>query len=106
MHAKFQTAGFQTKRDVCHRSLDFVCLFLLGHLLVQVIWWFLAVGSTTQASVEDFKPINENFTSNICYIVSHTLIKFSVFMVCGSLFFNTQTTVFTRHIPRIQYIKL
>ena len=30
MHAKFQVAGFQTKRDICHRSLDFVCLSLCG----------------------------------------------------------------------------
>ena len=34
-------------------------LFLLGHLLVQVTWWFLAPGgSEIQASVEDFGPIN------------------------------------------------
>ena len=59
MHAKFQVAGFQTKRDIRHRSLDFVNLFLLGHLLVQVTWWFLASdGSEIQASVEDFSLIN------------------------------------------------
>ena len=56
MHAKFQTAGFQNKS---HRSLDFVCLFLLGHLLVHVTWWFLAPeGSEIQPSVKDFRPIN------------------------------------------------
>ena len=36
MHAKFQVAGFQNKRDIRHRFLDFVCLFLLGHLPIQV----------------------------------------------------------------------
>ena len=59
MHAKFQVTGFQNKRDIRHLSLDFVCLFLLGYLLVQVTWWFLASdGSKIQASVEDFRPIN------------------------------------------------
>ena len=42
MHAKFQVAGFQTKKDIRHRSLNNVCLFLLEHLLVHVTWWFLA----------------------------------------------------------------
>ena len=79
MHAKFQVAGFQNKRDIRHRSLDFVCLLLLGHLLVQVTWWFLASdGSKIQGSAVDFRLINLNFTSNICYLLSHTLIKFSV----------------------------
>ena len=50
MYAKFQVARFQNKRDTRHRSLDFVCIFLLGHLLVQVTWWFLASdGSEIQA---------------------------------------------------------
>ena len=32
--------------------------FLLGHLLVQVTWWFLAFDSSEiQASVEDFRSI-------------------------------------------------
>ena len=30
MQAKFQVAGFQNKRDIRRRSLDYVCLFLLG----------------------------------------------------------------------------
>ena len=34
MHAEFQVARSQTKRDIRHRSHDFVCLFLLGHLPV------------------------------------------------------------------------
>ena len=56
MHVKFQVAGFQNKRDKRHRSVDFVCLFLLEHLLVQVTWWCLASdGSEIQASVEDFQ---------------------------------------------------
>ena len=61
MHAKFQVPGFQNTRDIQHCSLDLpvVCLFLLGHLLVQVTWWFLSSdGSEIQASVEDFRPIN------------------------------------------------
>ena len=59
MHVKFQVAGFQNKRGLRHRSLDFVCLFLLGHLPVKVTWWFLTSdGSEIQASVEDFRPIN------------------------------------------------
>ena len=59
MHAKFQVAGFRIERDIGHRSLDFICLFLLGHLPVQVTWWFLASDSSDiQASVEDFRPIN------------------------------------------------
>ena len=56
MHANFQVAGLQNKRDTRHRSID---LFLRGHLLVQVTWWFLASdGSEIQASVETFRPIN------------------------------------------------
>ena len=59
MHARFQVTEFQNKRDIRHRSVDFVCLFLLGHLPVQVNWWFLASdGSEIQASVEDLRPIN------------------------------------------------
>ena len=59
MHAKFQVARFQNKRDTRHRSLDFVYLFFLGQLLVYVTWWFLASdGSEIQASVEDFRPFN------------------------------------------------
>ena len=42
MHAKFQVAGFQNKRDIRHPSFDYVCLFFLGHLLVHVTLWFLA----------------------------------------------------------------
>ena len=42
---------------IYHRSLDFVCLFLLGHLLVQMTI-FAADGSEIQASVEDFRQIN------------------------------------------------
>ena len=58
MPAKLQVAGFQNKRDMRHRSLDFVCLFLLGYLPVRVTWWFLASdGSEIHASVEDFRPI-------------------------------------------------
>ena len=42
MHAKFRVAGFQSKGDIRHPSLDYVSSFLLGHLLVHVTWWFLA----------------------------------------------------------------
>lgn len=41
-HAKLNVAGFQNKFDKHHRSLELVCLLLLGHLPVQVSWWFLA----------------------------------------------------------------
>ena len=59
MHAKILVEGFQTKRDIRHRSLDFVLLYLLGHLPVKMTWWFLASdGSENQASVEDFRPMN------------------------------------------------
>ena len=58
-HAKFQVAEFQNKRDIRHCSLDFVCLFSLEHLPVQVTWWFLdSEGSEIQASMEDSRPIN------------------------------------------------
>ena len=58
MHAKFQGAEFHNKRDTRHRSLDFVCLFLLGHLPVQVTWLFLVSdGSEIQTGVEDFRSI-------------------------------------------------
>ena len=51
MQAKFQVDGFQNKRDIRHRFHDFICLFLLGHLPVQLNWWFLASdGSEIQAS--------------------------------------------------------
>ena len=59
MHAKCQVAWFQNKRDLRHRSLYFAYLFLIGHLLVQMTWWFLVSDvSEIQASVEDFRPIN------------------------------------------------
>ena len=74
LHTKFQVAGFQNERDIRNRSLDFVCLFLRGHLLVQVTCRFLACdGSEIHSSVED-----------ICYLLSHILIKFSIAMVCWS----------------------
>ena len=54
-----QVAGFQNKRDILHRSLDFVCLFLLGHFPVQVTWWFLDCDSSEFLTiVEGFRPIN------------------------------------------------
>ena len=66
MHVKFQVAEFQIKSGIRHRSLDFFCLFLLGQLLVRVIWWFLASDcSGIYARVEDFKHINKIFTSNL-----------------------------------------
>ena len=59
MHAKFQVAGFQNKGDVRQPFSRFRLFILLGHLLVQVTWWFLASeGSEIQASVEGFRPIN------------------------------------------------
>ena len=59
MHVKFQVAGFHNKGDIRHRSLDFVSLFLLEHLLGKVTWWFIASdGSEIQVSVENFRPIN------------------------------------------------
>ena len=59
MHAKFQVARFQNKRDVRQPFSRFRLFILLGHLLVHVTWWFLATdGSEIQASVEDFRPIN------------------------------------------------
>ena len=70
MHDKFQIAGFQKKRDIHHRSLSFICLFLLGHLPVQVTLWFLASDSREiQASVEDFRPINKNFQIYATYFL-------------------------------------
>ena len=33
MRVKFQVAGLQTKRFLRRRSIDFVYLFLLGHIL-------------------------------------------------------------------------
>ena len=54
MDAKFQVAGVQNKRIIRHRSLDFVCLFLLGQLPVKLTWRFTASdGSGIQASVEE-----------------------------------------------------
>ena len=59
MHAKFQVVGFQNKTEKRHRFHNFVCLFLLGHLLVQVTWYILASDdSENQASVKDFIAIN------------------------------------------------
>ena len=49
----FKSQGFKIKEIYT----SFVCLLLLGHLLVQVTWWFLASdGIEIQASVEDFRP--------------------------------------------------
>ena len=59
IHANFQVAGYQNKGDTLHCPLDFVCLFLLGHLLVQITLCFLAYdGSEIQASMEDFRSFN------------------------------------------------
>ena len=53
LHAKFQVTEFKDKKDIRHRSLDFVYFTGPGD------WWFLASdGSEIQASVEDFRPIN------------------------------------------------
>ena len=74
MHAKFQVAGFQNKIVTRQRSLDFVCLFLLGNLLVQVTWRFIAFdGSKIQVSVEDlfFKTSTSDFTFH-CRIALRT----------------------------------
>ena len=70
-------AVLQNKRDIRQRSLDFVGLFFLEHLSVLVTWYFLA---SIQTTVEDF-------TSNICYLISYIFIKFSVFVICRSFIF-------------------
>ena len=69
MHAKFEVAGFLNKRDICHRSHDFVSLFLLKHLLVQVTWWFLASDAIEiQTSVEEYLELDP-----FLYIWYHTV---------------------------------
>ena len=41
MHAKFQVAAFQNKRDIRLHSLNFVWFFLLGYLPVHVTPFFI-----------------------------------------------------------------
>ena len=60
----FAVAGFQTKRDIRHRSLDFVLFTGPDDML------FLASdGSVIQASIKDLGLLN------VCYmyLLSHTL---------------------------------
>ena len=84
MQAKFQVEGFQNKRDIRHRYRDFYSAFTgPGNLVVSCL-----SRQGIQASVEDFRPIYLNFTSNICYPLSHSFIKFSVFVVCWSVIFQ------------------
>ena len=65
MHAKFRVAEFQSKGDIRHPSLNYVCLFLLGHLPVQVTWWFLTSdGSEIQASAEFRCPQRQETTKS------------------------------------------
>ena len=66
MHVKL-IAVLQNKRDIRHRSFDFVGLFLLEHLSVKVSCWFLASHSSKiQTTVEDF-------TSHIKYMLPNFL---------------------------------
>ena len=88
INAKFQVVEFHY-RSLFPRFRPII--FILGHLLVQVTWWFLASDiNEIQASVKDFRPFNQNFTLNICYLLFYTLlkIKFSVFVVCGLVIFQ------------------
>ena len=75
MHDKFQIAGFQNKRDIHHRSLSFICLFLLGHLPVS--WLQQNSGHCERIQIFQLK-------FQIKYLC---LIKLSVFVVCGSFIF-------------------
>ena len=59
MHAKIQVAGFQNKRDIGHRTIDIVYLFLLGHIPVQVTWFLASDGSEIQTTLKDFRPQRE-----------------------------------------------
>ena len=54
-------AGLQNNkyiRDTRHRSLDFVCLVLLGTFTGPGFLVVSCLGSEIQASVQDFRPIN------------------------------------------------
>ena len=73
----FKSQGFR-KKDIRHCSLDFVCLFTGPG---DLCGFFASDGSEIQARVEDFIPI---LSIKIYYLLSHTLIKFSVFVACGS----------------------
>ena len=82
----------QYHRYVSHRYPNFVSLFLPGHLLVRVTWLFLASASgEARAGERDFGLISWSFTSCICCLLSHTLVKFSVFVVCRSVVFSACT---------------
>ena len=54
-------------------------------------------GSEIQATIDDFGPFNEHFTPNKCYLLPLTLIKLSVFVVCGP--FNFQYIAAGFHMP-------
>ena len=97
----FKSQGFKIK------EIYVIVLSILSvYLPVQVNWWFLASdGSEIQASVKDFSPISLNFTSNIRYLLSHTLIKVSVFVVYGSFIFH-YTTIYTPLWNMGYYVKL
>ena len=58
MHAKFQVAGFQTKRDMIY--VDFVCLFT-----GPGDWWFL-VRKSSDFHIKYMLPTFSYFTKVLC----------------------------------------
>ena len=53
MHAKFQVAGFQNKRDIHHRSLDFVCYFYSN------IYWSRLLGIFLSMTAAKFRLVGK-----------------------------------------------
>ena len=66
------------------------CLFLLRHLPVQVTWWFFASdGSEIQARVKDFRPVHEDFPSNVfLFFIYVNKVFHTYFVVYGSFIFQ------------------
>ena len=76
--ANFKSQDFKLKEIyVIVLSIFTRILTGLGDLVVPA-----SDGSEIQASVEDFRVIDEH------YLLSHTLLKFLVFVVCGLFIFQ------------------
>ena len=97
MHACFQVAGFQNERDIRNRSQDFVCLFLPGHLLVQVTGRSLPLTAAKFRLVWKISDLSMK-TSPRIFATYFLILKLSSLYpwYMGRLFFNTQTPDLTR----------
>lgn len=69
MNANVQVLEFSYKREILHRLQDLVRFYLDSYRSMSLGGFFLPMACEFQSIVEDFKPINLDFTSTMIYIV-------------------------------------